>query len=163
MKTRALGIAAAVLLLSACGGDDGPTTPSGPPPPNVAGTYVGYPMWVTQYNRTHDGYNGSFSCPGSLTIAQVPGSTAISGFAVVSSPCPPLSFELTGTVQAGGAITFFTQGPRPPGGPCPTPGRTTFNGVVGDTLSARGTVMVECPGAGEGEYRFDQIVTAWKN
>jgi hypothetical protein len=162
MKTKALALAAVMALLSACG-EDSPTAPTGPPPPNVAGTYTGYPMWTTQYNRTHDGYSGSFSCPGSLTIAQVPGSEKITGFAVVSSPCPALSFDVTGTVQAGGAITFMTRGPRPPGGPCPTPGQAVFNVVIGDTLSARGTVLVECPGAGEGEYRFDQIVSAWKN
>ena len=175
MKTRAMSLAG-LLLLSACGGD-GPTEPTGPPPPNVAGTYVGYPMWTTLFNRTHDGYSGSFRCQGVITIVQAPGSSRFTGFADVSGfpssyACPPISFSLTGTIEAGGAISIVTRGPRPPVGPCPTPGETTFTGVIEpkagsgsatrDHFSARGTVKVDCPGAGEGEYSFDQIISAYQ-
>jgi hypothetical protein len=117
---------------------------------------------------------------GSTTIVQAPGSSRFTGFVVVGdgSPsgyfgCPPMSFSLTGTVMAGGGISFVTRGARPPVGPCPTPGETTFTGVIEprgregygitDALSARGTVTVDCSGAGEGEYTFDQIISAWED
>jgi hypothetical protein len=126
-------------------------------------------MWTTQFKRTHDGYSGSFECEGSMTIVQAPGSSSFTGFAVVAGPsgyygCPPMSFSLTGTVQAGGAISIVTRGPQPRLGPCPAPAESTFTGVIGrETLSARGSVTVNCPGAGEGEYRFDQIISADKD
>jgi len=166
-KTMALAALLAPLALTACGGDS-PTAPSGPPPPGVAGSYSGY--WLTQFERTHDGYSGSFTCGGTITLVQAPSSKTITGFAVVaSSPCPPVSFDLSGTVEAGGAITLKTAGPKPPAGPCPVPPASTYTGTIGQgssggglQLSARSTVMVDCPGPGEGQYRFDQIATFYK-
>jgi hypothetical protein len=85
---------------------------------------------------------------------------------VVGAPCPAISFDLTGTVQPGGAISFDTGGPKPGGGPCPAPPVSTYTGTLskdGRQLSARSTKTVICPGEGEGEYKFSQIVTAYKN
>jgi hypothetical protein len=129
-------------------------------------------MWITKFKRTHDGYSGYFYCDGSITIVQAPGSSRITGFAEVGGPpsswaCPPNSFSVTGTIEAGNAISFVTRGPQPPVGPCPTPGETTFTGWIDFPkgrlrLHARGTVKVVCPGAGEGEYSFDQIIDGFK-
>jgi hypothetical protein len=72
-----------------------------------------------------------------------------------------VSFDLSGSVTPGGAVTFITRGPRPGSGTCPLPPPSTYTGTLtGNTLSARTTVKVDCPGPGEGEYTFNQIVTA---
>ena len=158
MSAKRTATATALLLLAACGSDS-PTTPP-VPVPNLAGTYSSA-VWLTQFNRTHDGYSGSWSCSGSMTLAQEPGSSNFSGFAVVGAPCPGVSFDLTGTVTPGGAVTILTRGPRPGAGTCPLPPPSTYTGTMtGNTLSARTTVKVDCPGPGEGEYTFNQIVTA---
>jgi hypothetical protein len=149
------------LVLAACGGDDatGPTTTV--PVPSVAGTYSGY--WLVQFRRLHDGYSGSFYCNGSMTIAQT-ANGSLTGFLVVSSSCPPSSFDLTGGVDAQGAIRFTSGGPRPPVGQCPSPTGATYSGVVTDTsLSARASVQLECPGPGEGTHTFDYILQVYKS
>ena len=66
---------AALLLLAACGSNDGDV--SGPTPPaqsvpNVSGTFSST-IWLTQFNRTRDGYAGSWNCSGSMTLSQEPG------------------------------------------------------------------------------------------
>src|SRR5512132_2598549 len=78
---------AALLLLAACGSNDG----------DVSGPYTST-NWLTQFNRTRDGYAGSWNCSGSMTLAQEPGSDKFNGFAVVGTPCPAVSFELSGSV-----------------------------------------------------------------
>jgi hypothetical protein len=154
--------AVALLLLAACDGSDSnvnvPTTPL----PSLQGTYSGT-NWLTQFNRSRDGYAGSWNCSGSMTITQEPGSDKFSGFAVVGAPCPAESFELTGSVTAGGAVTILTRGPRPGAGSCPLPPPSTYTGLFqGNTLSARTQVKLDCPGELEGEYTFNQIITARK-
>jgi hypothetical protein len=55
---------AALLLLAACGSNDGGVsgpTPPAPPVPNLSGTYNSA-NWLTQFNRTRDGYAGSWNC-----------------------------------------------------------------------------------------------------
>jgi len=155
---------AALLLLAACGSNDGDV--SGPTPtqsvPNLTGTYTST-NWLTQFNRTRDGYNGSWNCSGSMTLAQEPGSDKFSGFAVVGTPCPAVSFELSGSVTAGGAVTLVTRGPQPGAGTCPLPPPSTYTGLFqNNLLSARTQVKVSCPGELEGEYTFNQIITARK-
>lgn len=154
--------AAALLLLAACGSNDSNVNVPTDPLPNLQGTYSGT-NWLTQFNRTRDGYAGSWNCSGSMTITQEPGSDKFSGFAVVGSPCPAESFEVTGSVTAGGAVTILTRGPRPGAGSCPLPPPSTYTGLFqGNTLSARTQVKVSCPGELEGEYTFNQIITARK-
>jgi hypothetical protein len=166
MTTKNAVIAFASLLALAACGDDGPRTPTAPtePVPSIAGSYS--TQWLTQFIRPHDGYSGSWNCSGNLTLVQPPGSRAFSGFAVVGAPCPAVSFDLAGTVQPGGVISFDTGGPKAGAGPCPPPPVSTYTGTLsqdGRQLSARSTKSLICPGEGEGEYRFTQIVTAYKN
>ena len=152
---------AALALLSACDSDSdsGPTTPS-TPVPNLTGTYQGT-NWLTQFSRTRDGYAGSWNCSGSMTLVQEPNTDKFSGFAVVGSPCPAVSFDLSGSVTAGGSVTILTRGPRPGAGTCPLPPPSTYTGLFqGNTISARTQVKLDCPGELEGEYTFNQIITA---
>jgi len=152
----------AVLLtavLTGCG-DDTPTVPT-KPIPTIAGRYEGYQLWQTQFVRVSDGYNGSWTCPGQLTIVHAENSTAFTGFAVVEAPCRAESFEVTGTVTSAGAITFTTAAPRAGAGPCPAPPSFAYSGLArGQTLSAQGSVTVTC--GAEGDYRFTEIVDAYK-
>jgi hypothetical protein len=164
-KAFALSALSSLLLLAACG-DDGPSTPTPPaePAPSIAGTYSA--QWLTQFIRPHDGYSGSWSCSGSVTLVQAPGSRAISGFAVVGAPCPAVSFDLAGEIVVGGEFTFNTGGPKAGAGPCPAPPVSTYVGTFTPDrrqLSARSVKTVNCPGEGEGEYRFTQIITAYRN
>ncbi len=161
MNATRLTVVAGLLLLGACGSDSdsGVTRPS-TPVPNLTGTYSGT-NWLTQFVRTRDGYNGAWNCSGSMTLVQEPGSDHFSGFAVVGAPCPAVSFDLTGSVTVGGAVTLLTRGPKPGAGTCPLPPPSTYSGVFqGSTISARTEVKVDCPGELEGEYTFNQIITA---
>lgn len=155
--TTALGLA---LGLAACGGDSG-TTPQ-PIYSSLQGLWNA--GWVTQYNRTRDNYDGSYSCPGSLTINHDPAKSSFSGFAVVAAPCPPLSFELTGTIDATDAVRITMAGPRPGSGTCPQFPVSPYSGsLVNSTLSLRASASVSCPGALEGNYDFSMLLTARKN
>jgi hypothetical protein len=128
---------------------------------NVAGRYEAWNMWQVQFYRVRDGFTGSFYCPGSLTLAQ--SGSQITGFAVVSEPCPPSSFELSGSVTADRGLSFTSGGPRPPEGQCPAPSGAAYSGVATEVqASLRATVNLECPGPGEGPHRFDYIITAYK-
>jgi hypothetical protein len=165
MKTQLLAVAA--LLITVGCGDSTPTsfTPA-PPPPDVAGTYSAGSFWLVQFARAHDGYSGSWYCTGSLTLTQAPGANALTGFAVVGAPCPAISFPLTGNVDAGGGITLTMSGPEPGAGTCPAPPATTqYSGTLAGSgrLSMRGSANVNCPGEGEGIYRFDIIVNGTKS
>lgn len=158
---RAVSLAG-LLLLAACGGDSNPLPTE--PAPVVAGKYSRYDMWLVQYIRPHDGWQGSFTCSGSVTFAQNSGSSGLSGFAVVGPPCPALSFDLQGNVVPGGTIEFTSGGPRPPGGPCPAPASVKYSGTLTSSrLSVRGSTTVNCPGTGEGLYRFDIILNGSTN
>lgn len=166
-KTTTIGLLCSVLLLGACGAE----TPSGPlvnnnPVPNMAGTYQNWQMWLVQFNRDHDGFSGSFTCGGSLTISQsesVSGVAAIRGFAVVSEPCPPRSFDLTGSIVSDGTVTFKTGGPKPPTGQCPEAPSSTFSGLFANrSLSARSSVRLFCPGPNEGDHTFNYIVSGYR-
>ena len=154
-----------VLALAACG-NQSPTTPpdQGEVVPNVAGVYSNDAMWLTQFNRVYDGYRGSWTCSGSLTLVQAPGTPSFTGFAVVGAPCSALSFELGGAVRPGGAVYFTTGGPKPEAGPCvSTMPLTTYVGTLTEnnrTLSVRSTKRLFCQG--EGDYEFTQIITAYK-
>jgi hypothetical protein len=162
MKGRGAVLTCLVLAV-ACGGSDGPTGPT--PPPDIAGTYSAYQPWTLQVLRTSDNFQKSFTCGGSLTISQgaTTGAAApLSGFVVVGSPCEPVSFELTGTIQSGGVLTFVTDGPRPTEGPCPGGRSVTFSGqVTGRNLSARGVTRVQCPQFGE--HVFTYLLSAAHN
>jgi hypothetical protein len=162
MNAKRLVATGALLLLGACGSSDSNDPTPVTPAPSLAGTYSGT-TWLTQFNRTRDGYSGSWNCSGSMTLSQEPGSDKFTGFAVVGAPCPAVSFDLTGTVTAGGGVTIVTRGPKPGAGTCPLPPPSTYNGQIeGNLLSARTEVKVNCPGELEGEYTFNQIITARK-
>lgn len=165
MKARYLGLFG-LLLFSACGGES-PFTPD-VPTPTVTGTYSRYDMWLVQFVRNHDNYTGSFRCSGSITIAtEAPsgtGAAAISGYAVVGSPCPPQSFDLSGSVARDGSITFTSGGPRPPVGQCPVGSSVAYAGrVTGSQLSARGATPLDCPGPGEGLHQFTYVLDGYRN
>jgi len=159
-RRAAFGLAAALsLALVACGGDDdGPTTAT--PPPAIGGSY--FVQWTLQVLRRSDGFQTQFVCYGTMTLAQNPpaGSTsALSGFAVVSSGCAPESYDLSGSVSAGGVIEFTTNGPKPPEGPCPGGKDVRFTGQVTTSksyasLSTRGVTTVTCPQYGEHEFTY---------
>jgi hypothetical protein len=158
-KTARAAVLGLGLALAACGGDNVVTTPT-TPPPDVAGAY--YTNWTLQVLRKSDGFQTSFYCSGQLTLVQASsaGSTApLSGFAVVQGPCAPESYDLTGTVTAGGGIEFTTNGPPPLEGPCPGGVGVKFTGQVTSqdgwhSLSARGVTTVQCPQFGEHEFTY---------
>jgi hypothetical protein len=161
-KTVTLAVAlSAAGLLTACGDEAVISAPT-PQVPAIAGIYSAFRPWVHQVYRVSDGFITSFSCSGSITLAQQPSGTGIAtvtGFAVVGAPCPPLSFDLAGTVTADGAVRFISGGPKPPEGPCPGGANVEYTGAVtGRTLSARGVTTVQCPEYGE--HRFTYIFTA---
>lgn len=160
MQSRVFALLALVILVG-CGSDSPTTVVTSLP--NVSGTYNAYNMWLVQFRRFHDGYSGSFNCSGSVTIVQSRAGQ-LSGFAVVSAPCPQLSFDLTGSVASDGSVTFTTGGPRPSVGQCPAALDTTYTGLVSDkVLSARAGADIFCPGPGEGQHHFDYVLTARLN
>jgi hypothetical protein len=157
--TKPLSVATfAAASLVACGGEN-PVAPT--ILPSVAGRYEAWNMWQVQFQRAHDGYSGTFYCPGSLTLVQ--SGDRLTGFAVVGEPCPPSSFELVGSVTPERGIVFTGAGPRPPEGQCPAPSGAAYTGLATDVqVSLRATANLDCPGPGEGRHRFDYIVTAYK-
>lgn len=160
MRAPVLCAAAVATALVACH-DDGPTAATPVSAPSVAGRYEAWNMWQVQFYRMNDGFTGSFYCSGSLTLVQ--SGSRLSGFAVVSDPCPPLSFDLTGAVTADRGVGFTSSGPRPAQGQCPAPREAAYNGVATETqISLRATVNLDCPGPGEGPHRFDYIIAAYK-
>lgn len=163
---KMIGLMCSVLFLGACGAEGPTAVVNNTPVPNMAGTYQNWELWLVQFNRDHDGFSGSFTCPGSLTISQsesAGGAAAIRGFAVVSEPCPPRSFDLTGSIASDGAVTFKTGGPKPPTGQCPEAAGAAYSGLfVKGSLSARSSVRLFCPGPNEGDHTFNYIVTAYK-
>ena len=149
-----------VLAIAACG-DDKPNSPT--PAPSTTPTITG--TWTTsmlvQFRREHDGYAGSFACPGQMTLTQT-GST-VQGFVVVNPPCGASSFEVTGTVQPNSDVTLTGAGPRPGAGQCPAPTALNYEGLLTATqVSVRASTTLNCPGAGEGVHRFDYILTGSK-
>jgi len=166
MKMRGLALLA-ILALTGCGDDnDEPVIPVAPPPPitNWSGTYSNSQLWLVAFERASDGWRSSYTCPGTVTLsqgAQQGSSAPITGFAVVNQPCPPGTFEFSGTVQADSSVTFTTDGPRPLG--CPER-RTNYAGLfTGRQLSARGSTTIECSGVTVGAHRFDYVMTAIRN
>ena len=169
MQSQWVAVVVAVAMSAgACGDDSGNIT--GPASkdnvPQIAGIYTGSSFWVHQVLRTSDGFMKSFTCSGSLTITQRTGNSdradQITGFAVVSSPCPPVSFDLTGTVGSDGTITFVSGGPKPPEGPCPAAQSVAYSGGVFDRrLNVRGSATVVCPEFGE--HKFTYIISAVKS
>src|SRR5258706_13290713 len=149
MQSRAL-VLLALVFLAGCGSDS-PTAVTNLP--NVAGTYSGYNIWLVQFKRTSDGYSGAFNCNGSVTIVQSR-SGQLSGFAVVSSPCPPLSFDLSGGVGPDGSVTFTTGGPPAPGGPGPAAPAPRVAGLVsGKGLPPPAEPATLCPRPATGAQR----------
>jgi hypothetical protein len=74
----------------------------------------------------------SFVCSGTVTLTQRPSVTPgqpdqLSGFAVVSRPCPPISFDLEGSVSADGSIRFVSGGAE-------AAGRAVPGGIDGELL-----------------------------
>jgi hypothetical protein len=156
-KTSPLAGPVLALALAACGG--GPTEPV-LAPPDVAGTY--YATWTLQVLRKSDGFQKQFYCGGRVTLQQAPATgdlARLSGFVVVDSPCAPESYDLTGSVRAGGAVAFTTDGPHPPEGPCPGASAVPFSGQITSedqwrTLAVRGVATVTCPQFGEHEFTY---------
>jgi hypothetical protein len=151
------------LACAACGGD-GPTAPTFP---QVGGYYQSATMWRVSFVREHDGFSGSFTCWGTLTLNQEsepsrnPDRVTVSGFGTVGYPCPVVAVDLAGDLQPDGRIGLIGGGPRPPEGQCPSPVRATYLGVAsGPTLSAKATQRIYCPGPGEGYHQFDYVLTA---
>src|SRR5262249_7939875 len=93
---------------------------------------------------------------------------SISGLAAVDPPCAPESYDLTGTAISGGdlsivPVTFTTNGPRPPEGPCPGGSNVAYSGqitmasqirTINPRLSARGVTSVTCPQFGEHQFTY---------
>ena len=168
MKTlRGLALIS-VLALTGCGDDDVvPTVPPPPTPPpiaNFAGTYANSQLWLVTFVRASDGWQSSYTCPGTMTLsqgAQSGTSAPLTGFAVVNQPCPPTTFQLTGTVNGDGSMTLTTDGPRPLG--CPSKLANYSGQFSGRQVSARATTSIECSGETVGTHRFDYVITAFKN
>jgi hypothetical protein len=161
---RRLLAGAYLASLIACGGTS--TTPSGAVTPSqLAGVWTGRPLWTLQVLRISDNFTTSFTCAGSITLTEGPfvnGVAILGGFAVAGSPCAPVSFDLTGTVQSDGTLTIITGGPPPTEGPCPGGNNISYTGQVTGTgfqaLSARGVTTVQCPQFGE--HRFTYLLAA---
>jgi hypothetical protein len=157
-----------VLALTACGDDNevpvSPPTAPVVPVQSWSGTYSNSQLWLVAFERASDGWRSSYTCPGTITISQGTqsgNSAPLTGFAVVNQPCPPATFEFTGSVQGDGSMTLTTDGPRPLG--CPEK-LTSYTGLfTGRQLSARGTTSIECSGVTEGTHRFDYVITAFRN
>jgi hypothetical protein len=159
---------ALALAIAGCGDDNGVTTPIDPPP-EVAGRYSG--TWMLQVLRKSDGFQKAFECNTSVTLQQsgTSGSTAvISGQSVVYCVGKPVaSYDILGVVTAGGAVTFVTDAPPPPEGPCPGGRGVSFSGRTTSSsddryrrLSARGVTNVTCPQFGE--HQFTYILDAFR-
>jgi hypothetical protein len=156
-----LALAALSLGLVACGTDAPQDVPQ------VAGTYTA--TWTLQVLRRSDGFQTQFSCPGRLTFSEgaaAGGVIPISGFAVVTPPCAPESYNLNGTLGDGGTIDFTTGGPPPTQGPCPGGRNVHFSGQLERasgalSLSARGAIEVQCPDFGS--HLFTYLLSARSN
>ena len=151
-----------VLMLAACDGNDSspsaPATPV-PPAPSITGTWN--TSMLVQFIRTVDGYAGTFTCPGQMTLTQTGGT--FRGFAVINPPCGASSFDVTGTVQPNNEVTLNGAGPRPGAGPCPAPTSVTYTGLLTQSqISVHAAATVDCPGEGEGAHRFDYVLTGFK-
>jgi hypothetical protein len=162
-----LAVIGSVLLLIGCGGGDStqitPTpapapqpAPAPAPAPDVSGRYSG--TLTLQVLRASDNFQTSFNCGAQMTVTQSPGTATLGGFFVSSSPCEPVSFDISGNVQAGGATTIHTSGPRPPQGPCPGGKDMDFAGIFTTTgtraLSGRSTTKVQCGDLGEHTFTY---------
>lgn len=168
---RLVALAILGISLSNCGSDHAtnvtptptpapaPAPAPGPPPPDVSGRYSG--TLTLQVLRESDNFQTSFNCSAQMTITQTPGTAVLGGFWVSSSPCEPVSYDIAGTVQAGGATTLRTNGSRPPQGPCPGGKDVDFSGIItttgSRTLSLRGSTKVQCPEFGQ--HTFTYILT----
>lgn len=158
--TGSLGLVLALgVLASGCGGDaEGPTAP--PTPSDVAGRYG--ITWTIQVLRKSDGFQKQFYCYGSLTLSETGwtgSTTALEGFASVTSGCAPESYDLRGSIGSGGVIEFTTNGPKPPEGPCPGGRDVAFSGQFTTSgsyrsISARGVSAVTCPQFGDHELTY---------
>jgi hypothetical protein len=167
-------IAAVVIIglwFAGCGSNDSPSvtpsptpapaptpspTPAPQPPPDVSGRYSG--TMTLQVLRESDNFQTSFNCSASMTITQSPGASAIGGFWVSNAPCEPVSYDITGSVQAGGATTLRTNGTRPPQGTCPGGKDVDFSGIITTTgtraLSLRGATKVQCGDLGTHDFTY---------
>jgi hypothetical protein len=130
-------------------------------PPQLSGVWVGSPFWTLQVTRLSDNFQTSFTCPGRMTLSEataVNGAASLSGFAVASAPCAPVSFDLTGTIDSNGTLTLTTGGPPPTQGPCPGGTNVTYSGQVTGTnfqnVSARGVTTVQCPEFGAHTFTY---------
>ena len=100
------------LGLAACGDDAVPTAPA-PPLPAMAGTWG--VQWFVQFERTHDGFSGSYYCWGTMTLSQsaTSGQSAtLDGFTVIQSGCPQ------GTYDVSSGSMPFTRPSNSPSMPC---------------------------------------------
>lgn len=161
MRTVALLLA---LGLGACGDDAGPTAPP-PSLPAMAGSWG--VQWYVQFERTRDGFSGSYYCWGTITLSQSASagtSASLEGFTVIQSGCPQGTWDASGSIRPDGTVALSTVGPRPNAGQCPVVEDAAYSGQVSNNvLSARAEETVSCPGAGEGEHRFNYVMTAYKN
>jgi hypothetical protein len=152
-----------VLAIAACDGNDSgsPTTPPTPAPPAISVTGTWNTSMLVQFRRNVDGYAGTFTCPGQMTLTQNGGT--FRGFAVINPPCGASSFDVTGTVQANNEVTLNGAGPRPGAGPCPAPASLSYTGLLTPSqISVHAAANVDCPGEGEGMHHFDYVLTGFK-
>ncbi len=163
---RASALVICALWLAGCGSDDSsPTVTPSPTPapapapaaaPDVSGRYSG--TLTLQVLRESDNFQTSFTCSAMMTITQSPGASALAGFWVSSSPCEPVSYDISGMAQAGGATALRTNGTRPPQGPCPGGRDVDFSGIVTTTgtraLSLRGATKVQCGDLGTHDFTY---------
>ncbi len=164
MKKLSSAVALMLTLGVVACGDNGPTAPPRPLPA-VAGTWG--VQWLVQLERARDGFSGSYYCWGSMTLSQsaTAGEAAtLSGFTVVQGGCPQGTFDVGGTLRPDGSMTLSTGGPRPNEGQCPVVEAARYVGQVSNNVfSGRADETVNCPGPGEGEHRFNYVMTAYKN
>jgi hypothetical protein len=160
---RFVALVVYTLWLTGCGSDhDIIVTPSPSPAPapspapDVSGRYSG--TLTLQVLRKSDNFQIAFTCTATMTITQSPGAPAIGGFWVSSSPCEPVSYDVAGTIQAGGSSTLRTNGTRPPEGPCPGGKEVEFSGIIATTgsrtLSLRGATKVDCGDLGTHDFTY---------
>ena len=152
-----------MLAVAACDGNKGggPTEPAPPTPPAVSVTGTWNTSVLVQFRRAVDGYAGSFSCPGQMTLTQTGGT--FRGFAVINPPCGATSFDVSGTVQPNNDVTLTGAGPRPGAGPCPAPATLTYTGLLtASQISVHAATNLDCPGEGEGAHHFDYVLTGFK-
>lgn len=98
------GTLGCLFMLTACGGGD--AGPTGPTIPDIQGTYSG--TWSLTLTNQDTGESGTFSCPGSITVAsQSEGSFSGSYLMEAGGDCDTSdSGDVAGTVRTDGGVNL---------------------------------------------------------